>query len=98
MSTIRIPTEELSEAIANLDEISERISETASLGKVGSEDDIGDGRLIDAVNSFDSAWKKGHERVRENVDTFKQAAQGIIDNFTSTDDQLGQELSEEAGT
>jgi hypothetical protein len=97
VAVIRIPTEELSEVIRNLDEIRDRISNTASLSKVGSDDDVGDGRLTEAVGGFDGAWKGGQERVQENVDTFKQAAQGIIDNFTSTDDQLGQELTEEAG-
>ncbi|MFI1397990.1 hypothetical protein [Streptomyces sp. NPDC020681] len=97
MSRIRIPMDELEEVIKMLDEIRDRISRTAGLGSVGSEADVGDENLSEAVSSFDSAWKGGHERVQENVDTFKQAAQGIVDNFRSTDDQLGQELAKDQG-
>lgn len=41
--------------------------------------------FIDAINSFDSAWAKGHDRVQENVDSFSKSTQGIIDNFEQTD-------------
>jgi hypothetical protein len=90
---IRIPEQELEEVIKMLEEIRTAISKTASLSSVGSEDDVGDETLSSAIGSFDSAWRGGHERVQENVDTFRDAAQGIVDNFRKTDEQLGQELT-----
>ncbi|MFJ3233690.1 hypothetical protein [Streptomyces sp. NPDC086787] len=84
--------EELGEVIRMLDEIRSAISRTASLGSVGSDEDVGDETLSHAINSFDGAWKSGQERVQENVDTFKEASQGIIDNFRGTDDKLNEEL------
>ncbi len=98
MSTIHIPTDELSDVILNLDEIRNRISDTANLGSVGSDEDVGDGRLAEAIVGFDDAWKAGHERVQDNVDTFKDAAQGIIDSFESTDQDLVSDQAEGSGS
>lgn len=94
MASISIPMDELRDTLSMLQDIKDRISGTASLSKVGSERDVGDPSLIDAVQSFDSAWTGGHERVQENVDTFAKAAQGIIDSFQNTDDEIGQQLEE----
>jgi hypothetical protein len=92
MGRIRIPVEELAEVIEKLRAIRERIERTASLQSVGSEDDVGDSGLTHAVTGFDGAWKGGHERVQENVDTFRDTVDGIIKNFEDTDAQLVQEL------
>ncbi|MDI3405753.1 hypothetical protein [Streptomyces cavernicola] len=94
MSRIHIPVGELTDTMDALKDIRERIDRTAKLGNVGSEDDVGDSGLASAVNGFDSAWSAGHERVQENVDTFKEAAQGIVDNFTGTDEEAGKALDE----
>ena len=94
MSRIRIPVDELTDAMDALQDIRQRIDKTAKLSNVGSEDDVGDSGLISAVNGFDGAWSAGHERVQENVDTFKEAAQGIVDNFTGTDEEAGKALDE----
>ncbi|MEV6949736.1 hypothetical protein AB0N07_49150 [Streptomyces sp. NPDC051172] len=96
MSRIHIPVDELADTMAALQDIRERIDKTAKLSNVGSDDDVGDHGLISAVNGFDDAWSAGHERVQENVDTFKQAAQGIVDNFTDTDNEAAKALDEPA--
>jgi hypothetical protein len=96
MSRIHIPVDELTDTMDALQEIRERIDKTSKLENVGSEDDVGDSGLISAVSAFDSAWAGGQERVQENVDTFKEAAQGIVDNFTGTDDEAAKALDEQA--
>lgn len=96
MSRIRIPVDELTDTIDALKEIRERIDKTARLYKVGTEEDVGDSGLITGVDDFDKAWVAGHERVQENVDTFSETAQGIIDNFTETDNESAKELDEPA--
>jgi hypothetical protein len=53
---------------------------------------VGDRRLIDAVNSFDDAWAKGHDRVQENVKAFTEATQGVIDNFETADTETTNQL------
>ncbi|MEV7524605.1 hypothetical protein [Streptomyces sp. NPDC091371] len=93
-SPISIPLDDLQDTLDMLEDIKNRIANTAGLSKVGSESDIGDSSLIGAVNSFDGAWHGGHERVQDNVKTFQEAAQGIIDNFKQTDDELGQALEQ----
>jgi hypothetical protein len=87
MATISIPGDELAEAVNMLKDIRDRIDRTASLSSVGSDQDVGDSGLIDAVNDFDAAWKGGQERVQENADTFRKAVEGILRNFQDTDDQ-----------
>lgn len=91
---IEIPVEDLKDTLTQLAEIRDRIEEKTSLERVGGEEDVGDSGLIDAVNSFDEAWNKGHDRVQENVDTFKEATQGIIDNFESTDNETVSKIEE----
>ncbi|MDQ8703442.1 hypothetical protein RCO28_13230 [Streptomyces sp. LHD-70] len=96
MSRIHIPVDELTDTMDALKDIRERIEKTAKLGNVGSDEDVGDSGLISAVNGFDGAWSAGHERVKENVDTFKETAQGIVDNFTDTDNKAAKALDESA--
>ncbi|MFG2226631.1 hypothetical protein [Streptomyces sp. NPDC048644] len=94
MSRIHIPVEELVKTIDVLKEIRGRIDETAKSDKVGSADDVGDSGLIAGVNNFDEAWSAGQERVQDNVDTFNKATQGIVDNFTDTDNESAKALVE----
>ncbi|WP_327250411.1 hypothetical protein [Streptomyces sp. NBC_01244] len=87
MATIEIPLDELKDVIKLLSDIQERIETKTGLQRVGSEQDVGDPALIKAVNDFDGAWKAGHERVQENVEAFREANQGVIDNFEKTDSE-----------
>ncbi|NLU66428.1 hypothetical protein [Streptomyces sp. HNM0574] len=96
MSRIRIPVDELTDTIDALKEIRDRIDNTARLYKVGTEDDVGDSGLVSGVDNFDKAWVAGHEKVQENVDTFKETSQGIIDSFTETDNEAGKALDDPA--
>ncbi|MFK0044030.1 hypothetical protein ACIQU4_07965 [Streptomyces sp. NPDC090741] len=93
MAEISIPIEDLKNTLAMLADIRSRIENRTGLEKVGTGSDVGDSTLVDAIQSFDSAWQGGHERVQENVDTFRDAAQGIVDNFQGTDEELGNALN-----
>lgn len=86
-SPIEIPLDELKEVIKDLADIRDRIENKTGLQRVGTEQDVGDPTLIKAVNDFDEAWKGGHERVQENVEEFRKANQGVIDNFEKTDSE-----------
>ncbi|WP_405591334.1 hypothetical protein [Streptomyces sp. NBC_01092] len=90
--SIHIPVEELKDTITRLAEIRARIEEKTGLERAGTEEDVGDGELISAVSSFDGAWKSGHETVQDNVDTYKEATQGIVDNFEKTDTDITADL------
>ncbi|MFH8371119.1 hypothetical protein [Streptomyces sp. NPDC018031] len=96
MPRIHIPIDELTDTVDALKDIRERIQKTAKLGNVGSEEDVGDSGLISAVHGFDDAWSAGHERVKENVDTFQETVKGIVDNFTNTDNEAAKALNEPA--
>ncbi|MFE5819986.1 hypothetical protein ACFQ6S_42120 [Streptomyces sp. NPDC056479] len=98
MARIRIPGDELAEVIELLKGIRDRIERTAGLESVGTEDDVGDPGLRDAVHGFDNAWKAGQERVRENAETFTKAVEGILSSFESTDSQVVAELDPAPGT
>jgi hypothetical protein len=87
MARIVIPGDALAEVIGMLKDIRDRIDRTASLSSVGSDQDVGDSGLIDAVNGFDAAWKSGQERVQENADTFRKTVEEILNSFQDTDDQ-----------
>lgn len=84
-SPIEIPVDELKNVIKLLADIQNRIEQKTGLERVGTEKDVGDPKLIKAVNDFDGAWKAGHERVEDNVKEFKKANQGVIDNFEKAD-------------
>lgn len=92
MSRIHIPVDELTDTMDALQEIRERIDQTARLYQVGSPEDVGDSDLASGVDNFDKAWVAGHERVQDNVDTFKDTSQGIIDNFTESDEETTKDI------
>jgi hypothetical protein len=96
MTRIRIPVDELTDTMDGLKDIRERIDKTARLYQVGTPEDVGDTDLATGVDNFDKAWVAGHERVQENVDTFKEASQGIVDNFTDTDNEAAKAMDEPA--
>ncbi|MEV7236292.1 hypothetical protein AB0N06_20540 [Streptomyces sp. NPDC051020] len=83
---INVPIDQLKETLAGLADIRARIEDKTGLQRVGGESDVGDAKLISAVNSFDGAWAKGHDRVQENVDSFKKATDGAVENFQKADD------------
>ncbi|NUK38369.1 hypothetical protein HRW16_30270 [Streptomyces lunaelactis] len=89
---INIPIQDLKDTLQGLADIRDRIEERTGLQRVGNEGHVGDDKLIGAVNSFDEAWDKGHDRVQENVDAFKGSAQGVVDNFTTADDETAGKL------
>ncbi|WP_250007573.1 hypothetical protein [Actinoplanes sp. M2I2] len=87
MARIRIPGDELTEVITVLARIRDRLERVANLESVGTEDDVGDRALVGGVRSFDGAWRDGHERVRENTDTFREMVEGILENFRKADEE-----------
>jgi hypothetical protein len=87
MAKIRIPGDELSEIMEMLVRIRERLDRVANLDSVGTEDDVGDGRLVRGVRTFDGAWRTGHERVQENTDKFREMVDGILTSFRETDEE-----------
>lgn len=91
-SPIEIPIDELKNVIKLLADIQDRIEQKTGLERAGGEADVGDAKLVKAVHDFDGAWKAGHERVRDNVKTFKEANQGVIDNFEKADSETANAL------
>lgn len=87
MTRISVPIEDLNETVKSLDDIGERINNTARLSDLGSESDVGDETLADALKDFDKAWSAGHEKVQDNVKVFSENTQKISDAFTQTDDE-----------
>ncbi|CAM5689408.1 hypothetical protein [Streptomyces purpurascens] len=96
MSRIRVPVDDLTDTMEALKDIRERIDNTARLYQVGSPEDVGDSDLATGVDNFDKAWVAGHERVQDNVDTFKETTQGIVDNFTQADQDTSKGLDDPA--
>lgn len=87
MARIRVPGDELTEIIDALSRIRDRLDRIANLDSVGTEDDVGDDRLVRGVRDFDGAWRKGHRRVQENTDTFRKMVDGILENFRKADEE-----------
>ncbi|MDI3422325.1 hypothetical protein [Streptomyces luteolus] len=94
MTSIIVPVADLNETAKTLESLGERISKTARLSHVGSRDDVGDSKLADAVEAFDEAWGKGHEKVQDNVKVFSENTKTISDNFTTTDQEAVNALDE----
>ncbi|MGB8940324.1 MAG: hypothetical protein WCD21_08835 [Streptomyces sp.] len=94
MTRISVPLEDLNETVKSLEDIGERINNTARLSDVGSEDDVGDSTLAGSLADFDKAWGEGHEKVQENVKVFSENTKKISDAFTQTDDETGKALDD----
>lgn len=87
MTRIHIPLDDLNETVTSLEDIGERITNTARLKDIGSADDVGDSTLAGALAEFDEAWGKGHEKVQDNVKVFSENTKKISDAFTEADDE-----------
>ncbi|MEV6593449.1 DUF6317 family protein [Streptomyces acidicola] len=98
MTRISVPLEDLDETVKSLEDIGERINNTARLSNVGSKDDVGDSTLADALADFDDAWGKGHEKVQDNVKVFSENTKKISDAFTQTDDETVKALDDSKKT
>lgn len=94
MGRISVPVEDLNDTVNALKDIGERITGTARLSDVGSEDEVGDSTLAASLSTFDETWGRGHEKVKENVDVFSENAQAVADNFTKTDDDSANALED----
>ncbi|MPY52999.1 hypothetical protein [Streptomyces acidicola] len=94
MTRISVPLEDLDETVKSLEDIGERIGNTARLSSVGSKDDVGDSTLADSLADFDDAWGRGHEKVQDNVKVFSENTKKISEAFTQTDDETGKALDD----
>lgn len=94
MSRIHIPLDDLNETVKSLEDIGERINNTASLDDLGSDSDVGDSTLATALTDFDKAWSAGHEKVKDNVKVFSENTQKINDAFTEADEETVKALEE----
>ncbi|MFH8472431.1 hypothetical protein [Streptomyces sp. NPDC018000] len=98
MTRISVPLEDLNETVKSLEDIGERINNTARLSDVGSKGDVGDSRLADSLADFDDAWGRGHEKVKDNVKVFSENTKKISDAFTQTDDETVKALDDSKKT
>ncbi|MFE4536821.1 hypothetical protein ACFRKB_17395 [Streptomyces scopuliridis] len=98
MTRISVPLDDLNETVTSLEDIGERINNTARLSDVGSKADVGDSALADSLADFDEAWGKGHEKVQENVKVFSENTKKISEAFTQTDDETVKTLDESKNT
>ncbi|MEV4975257.1 hypothetical protein [Streptomyces scopuliridis] len=98
MTRISVPLDDLNETVTSLEDIGERINNTARLSDVGSKADVGDSALADALTDFDEAWGKGHEKVQENVKVFSENTKKISEAFTQTDDETVKTLDDSKKT
>lgn len=94
MTRISVPLEDLNETVKSLEDIGQRINNTARLSDVGSKDDVGDSTLAESLADFDHAWGKGHEKVQDNVKVFSENTKKISDAFTQTDDETVKALDD----
>ncbi|MFJ9414236.1 MULTISPECIES: hypothetical protein [unclassified Streptomyces] len=98
MTRISVPLEDLNETVKSLEDIGERINNTARLSDVGSKGDVGDTTLAESLAYFDYVWGKGHEKVQENVKVFSENTKKISDAFTQTDDDTVKTLDDSKKT
>ncbi|MCE4943198.1 hypothetical protein ACFCXR_30695 [Streptomyces noursei] len=94
MTRISVPIEDLNETVTSLEDIGERINNTARLSDVGSKSDVGDSTLAESLAYFDHKWSEGHEKVQDNVKVFSENTKKIADAFTQTDDETVKALDE----
>ncbi len=78
---------------ANLESIRARLDATRDFVR-GFEDDLGSGKVADAMDHFEGHWSDGRKKIDANAGTLASMASESVKAYRQADDQLRASLEE----
>ena len=81
----------------NLDSIRRRMNATRDLFD-SCDDAIGSHDVSSALDQFSGNWKDGRKKIDGNASKLVDAARGVADTLTGTDQQLARQLGQQTST
>lgn len=91
MPDLSVDLDGLSAFAGRLDRIG-RALEGAEQVLRGADDDLGDGRVVDALHRFEDRWRDGRQQVQENAETLSTMVTESVATYRRADRDLTSQL------
>lgn len=91
---LSVDLDALHEFADNLDSVRKRMNATRNLFD-SYDDAIGSRDVSNALDHFNSNWKDGRKKIGGNAAKLVDAANGVAQTLTETDQQLAQQLEQQ---
>lgn len=96
-SDLSLPLTELEDYGRRLRSIKTRLNHTKKLFE-SYRDDIGDGKVNDALDDFESNWEDGREDITQQLDALADMSDTVVREFKKLDDELAKKVNEAVKT
>ncbi|MFF8940869.1 hypothetical protein ACF1A5_01080 [Streptomyces sp. NPDC014864] len=92
-SDLALPLAELEDYGRQLRSIKTRLSHTKKLFE-SYRDDIGDGKVNDALDDFESNWEDGREDITQQLDALADMSDAVVREFKKLDVDLAKKAGD----
>ncbi|MFJ4783363.1 hypothetical protein [Streptomyces sp. NPDC088794] len=92
-SDLALPLSELEEYGGKLRSLKTRLDHTKKLFE-SYRDDIGDGRVNDALGDFESNWEDGREDITQQLDSLAEMSDAVVREFRKLDLDLEKKVKD----
>ncbi|MFJ5840000.1 hypothetical protein ACIQGO_25140 [Streptomyces shenzhenensis] len=96
-SDLSLPLTELEDYGRRLRSIKTRLNHTKKLFE-SYKDDIGDGKVNDALDDFESNWEDGREDITQQLDALADMSDTVVGEFRKLDDDLAKKVNDAVKT
>ncbi|MFI5688974.1 hypothetical protein [Streptomyces sp. NPDC051636] len=96
-SDLSLPLTELEDYGRRLRSIKTRLNHTKKLFE-SYKDDIGDGKVNDALDDFESNWEDGREDITQQLDALADMSDTVVREFKKLDDDLAKKVNDAVKT
>jgi hypothetical protein len=93
MADINIPGDDIESARDNMRRVLDLFDSSATSRSSLAEALGNDGLVLDAANDFDDRWSDGRTQLRDEGKAIIDALTKVIDTFTDTDGNVGDQLT-----
>ncbi len=93
MADIQIPGDDIESARDNMRQVMD-LFDSSNTTQANIAAATGNDKLVtDAAHHFDKRWKDGHTQLKDEGQAIIDALTKVIDTFTDTDNQIGDQLT-----
>ncbi|MEU6062980.1 hypothetical protein ABZ864_00370 [Streptomyces sp. NPDC047082] len=97
MLNLSLPLTELEDYGRRLRSIKTRLNHTKKLFE-SYQDDIGSGKVNDALDDFESNWEDGREDITQQLDALADMSDTGVREFKKLDDELAKKVNDAVRT
>lgn len=96
-SDLSLPLTELEDYGRRLRSIKTRLNHTKKLFE-SYKDDVGSGKVNDALDDFESNWEDGREDITQQLDALADMSDTVVREFKKLDDELAKKVNDAVKT